>query len=112
MTTGISAADRAWTVKTLLDPAAGPESIVSPGHIFPLEAREGGVLVRAGHTEAAVDLAKLAGLKPAGVICEIMLPDGSMARLPDLARVCHATWAQDAVDRGPDPVSPPPGTAD
>lgn len=84
VTTGISAADRAWTVKTLLDPAAGPESIVSPGHIFPLEAREGGVLVRAGHTEAAVDLAKLAGLKPAGVICEIMLPDGSMARLPDL----------------------------
>jgi 3,4-dihydroxy 2-butanone 4-phosphate synthase/GTP cyclohydrolase II len=84
VTTGISAADRAWTVKTLLDPAAGSESIVSPGHIFPLEAREGGVLVRAGHTEAAVDLAKLAGLKPAGVICEIMLPDGSMARLPDL----------------------------
>ncbi|HPK37261.1 MAG TPA: bifunctional 3,4-dihydroxy-2-butanone-4-phosphate synthase/GTP cyclohydrolase II [Kiritimatiellia bacterium] len=84
VTTGISAADRAWTVKTLLDPASGPESIVSPGHIFPLEAREGGVLVRAGHTEAAVDLAKLAGLKPAGVICEIMLPDGSMARLPDL----------------------------
>ncbi len=84
VTTGISAADRARTVQTLIDPSSGPESIVSPGHIFPLEAREGGVLVRAGHTEAAVDLAKLAGLKPAGVICEIMLPDGTMARLPDL----------------------------
>jgi 3,4-dihydroxy 2-butanone 4-phosphate synthase/GTP cyclohydrolase II len=84
VTTGISAADRAQTVRVLIDPASGSDAIVSPGHIFPLEAREGGVLVRAGHTEAAVDLAGLAGLKPAGVICEIMLPDGSMARLPDL----------------------------
>ena len=84
VTTGISAADRARTVQVLIDEASGPQSVVSPGHIFPLEAREGGVLVRAGHTEAAVDLAKLAGFKPAGVICEIMLPDGSMARLPDL----------------------------
>lgn len=84
VTTGISAADRARTVQVLVDEASGPQSVVSPGHIFPLEAREGGVLVRAGHTEAAVDLAKLAGFKPAGVICEIMLPDGSMARLPDL----------------------------
>lgn len=84
VTTGISAADRARTVQVLIDESSGPESLVSPGHIFPLEAREGGVLVRAGHTEAAVDLAKLAGLKPAGVICEIMLPDGTMARLPDL----------------------------
>jgi len=84
VTTGISAADRARTVKVLIDEASGSESVVSPGHLFPLEAREGGVLVRAGHTEAAVDLAKLAGLKPAGVICEIMLPDGTMARLPQL----------------------------
>ena len=84
VTTGISAADRARTVQVLIDEASGQQSVVSPGHIFPLEAREGGVLVRAGHTEAAVDLAKLAGLKPAGVICEIMMPDGTMARLPDL----------------------------
>jgi 3,4-dihydroxy 2-butanone 4-phosphate synthase/GTP cyclohydrolase II len=84
VTTGISAADRARTVQVLIDEASDAHSVVSPGHIFPLEAREVGVLVRAGHTEAAVDLAKLAGLKPAGVICEIMLPDGTMARLPDL----------------------------
>ncbi len=84
VSTGISAADRARTVHVLIDDASGAESVVSPGHLFPLEAREGGVLVRAGHTEAAVDLAKLAGLKPAGVICEIMQPDGTMARLPEL----------------------------
>lgn len=84
VTTGISAADRARTVSVLIDDASGAESLVSPGHLFPLEAREGGVLVRAGHTEAAVDLAKLSGLKPAGVICEIMMPDGTMARLPQL----------------------------
>lgn len=86
VTTGISAADRARTVQVLIDEASGAESVVSPGHIFPLEAREGGVLVRAGHTEAAVDMAKLAGLKPAGVICEIMMPDGTMARLPQLRK--------------------------
>lgn len=84
ITTGISAADRARTIKALMDDESTCESLVSPGHIFPLEAREGGVLVRSGHTEAAVDLARLAGLKPAGVICEIMLEDGSMARLPEL----------------------------
>ena len=84
VTTGISAADRAHTVKVLIDEDSTSEDLVSPGHIFPLEARDGGVLVRSGHTEAAVDLAKLAGLKPSGVICEIMLEDGSMARLPDL----------------------------
>ncbi len=84
VTTGISAADRARTVQVLIDDASGAESVVSPGHLFPLEAREGGVLVRAGHTEAAVDMAKLANLKPAGVICEIMMPDGTMARLPQL----------------------------
>ncbi len=84
VSTGISAADRAHTIKTVIDPATGAEDLVRPGHMFPLRAREGGVLVRAGHTEAVVDLAKLAGLYPAGVICEVMNEDGSMARLPQL----------------------------
>jgi len=84
VTTGISAADRARTIAVAIDPAAGPQDIATPGHIFPLLARDGGVLVRAGHTEASVDIARLAGLTPAGVICEIMNDDGSMARLPDL----------------------------
>ncbi len=84
ITTGISAADRAATIQALVDPASTADSLVSPGHVFPLEAREGGVLVRAGHTETAVDLAKLAGLRPAGVICEVMQDDGTMARLPAL----------------------------
>jgi 3,4-dihydroxy 2-butanone 4-phosphate synthase/GTP cyclohydrolase II len=84
VTTGISAADRARTIATAIDPNAGPQDIVTPGHIFPLLARDGGVLERAGHTEAAVDVARLAGLAPAGVICEIMNDDGTMARLPDL----------------------------
>ncbi|HYI49878.1 MAG TPA: 3,4-dihydroxy-2-butanone-4-phosphate synthase [Allosphingosinicella sp.] len=84
VTTGISAADRARTVSVAIDAAKGPEHIVSPGHVFPLVAREGGVLVRAGHTEAAVDVARLAGLNPSGVICEIMSDDGSMARMDDL----------------------------
>lgn len=84
VTTGISAADRARTIEVAINPQSAPHDISSPGHIFPLEAREGGVLVRAGHTEAAVDIARLAGMKPAGVICEIMNDDGSMARLPDL----------------------------
>ncbi|MDI6812381.1 MAG: bifunctional 3,4-dihydroxy-2-butanone-4-phosphate synthase/GTP cyclohydrolase II [Desulfitobacteriaceae bacterium] len=83
-TTGISAFERAATVKILCDPQSKPNDLHRPGHIFPLKAREGGVLVRAGHTEGAVDLARLAGLKPAGVICEIMKDDGSMARTPDL----------------------------
>lgn len=82
--TGISAYDRADTVKALVNPATKPQDLRRPGHIFPLIAREGGVLRRAGHTEAAVDLARLAGLYPAGVICEIMKDDGTMARLPDL----------------------------
>jgi len=81
---GISAPDRAATVKTVIDPTTKPEDIAYPGHMFPLRAKEGGVLVRAGHTEAIVDLARLAGLYPAGVICEIMNDDGSMARLPEL----------------------------
>ena len=82
--TGISAHDRAHTIRTAIDQSKGAHDIVSPGHIFPLVAREGGVLVRAGHTEASVDLARLAGLYPAGVICEIMNDDGTMARMPDL----------------------------
>ncbi|WP_051185836.1 3,4-dihydroxy-2-butanone-4-phosphate synthase [Magnetospirillum fulvum] len=86
VTTGISAADRARTIEVAIDPALGAGDIVSPGHIFPLVAREGGVLVRAGHTEAAVDISRLAGLNPAGVICEIMNDDGTMARLPDLVQ--------------------------
>ncbi len=84
ISTGISAADRAETVKTLIDQATNPEDLVQPGHTFPLRAKDGGVLVRTGHTEAAVDLARLAGLYPAGVLCEIMKDDGTMARLPQL----------------------------
>ena len=84
VTTGISAADRARTVSVAIDAGKGPADIVTPGHVFPLAAREGGVLVRAGHTEAAVDISRLAGLNPSGVICEIMNEDGSMARLEDL----------------------------
>jgi 3,4-dihydroxy 2-butanone 4-phosphate synthase/GTP cyclohydrolase II len=84
VSTGISAYDRAATVRAVIDPATRPEDIARPGHTFPLRAREGGVLVRAGHTEAIVDLARLAGLYPAGVICEIMNEDGSMSRLPQL----------------------------
>lgn len=84
VTTGISAADRAKTIAVAIDDASNRDDLVSPGHVFPLMARDGGVLVRTGHTEAAVDVARLAGLKPAGVICEIMKDDGTMARLPDL----------------------------
>jgi 3,4-dihydroxy 2-butanone 4-phosphate synthase/GTP cyclohydrolase II len=84
VTTGISAADRARTIAVAIDASNGPEAIVTPGHVFPLVAREGGVLVRAGHTEAAVDVARLAGLNPSGVICEIMNDDGTMSRLDDL----------------------------
>lgn len=84
VTTGISAADRAHTISVAIGHNRGPQDIVSPGHVFPLVAKEGGVLVRAGHTEAAVDVSRLAGLNPAGVICEIMNDDGSMARLPEL----------------------------
>src|SRR6476620_1096162 len=84
VTTGISAHDRAATIKTIADPKSTPEDLVQPGHIFPLRAKEGGVLRRAGHTEAAVDLARMAGLQPAGVLCEILHDDGTMARLPEL----------------------------
>lgn len=86
ISTGISAHDRAHTVSVAIDPTKGQNDIVSPGHVFPLVAKDGGVLVRAGHTEAAVDIARLAGLYPSGVICEIMNDDGTMARLPDLVQ--------------------------
>ncbi len=88
VTTGISAADRAHTIRTAIDPRSTSNDLVRPGHIFPLRARQGGVLVRAGQTEASVDLARLAGLQPAGVICEIMRDDGEMARIPDLIPFC------------------------
>ncbi len=87
--TGISAYERAETIRALIDPATGPEDLRRPGHIFPLKAKEGGVLRRAGHTEAAVDLAGLAGLYPAGVICEIVNEDGTMARIPQLIEFCR-----------------------
>ncbi|MBI4051786.1 MAG: bifunctional 3,4-dihydroxy-2-butanone-4-phosphate synthase/GTP cyclohydrolase II [Elusimicrobia bacterium] len=83
-TTGISARDRTATIQTLIDPDTRPQDLIRPGHVFPLRSKEGGVLVRAGHTEAAVDLARLTGLYPAGVICEILNPDGTMARVPEL----------------------------
>ncbi len=88
ITTGISAADRAATILTAIAPETGPEDLLRPGHVFPLRARKGGVLKRAGQTEGSVDLATLAGLQPAAVICEIMNDDGTMARVPDLARFC------------------------
>ena len=89
VTTGISAPDRSRTIQVAVDPDAKPEDLVQPGHIFPLRARDGGVLSRAGQTEAAVDLARLAGLIPAGVVCEIMNEDGTMARVPDLIPYCQ-----------------------
>jgi 3,4-dihydroxy 2-butanone 4-phosphate synthase/GTP cyclohydrolase II len=88
VTTGISAADRARTIQVAIDPRSTPRDLVQPGHIFPLKAKPGGVLERTGQTEAAVDLARLAGLNPAGVICEVMNDDGTMARVPDLERYC------------------------
>jgi 3,4-dihydroxy 2-butanone 4-phosphate synthase/GTP cyclohydrolase II len=89
VTTGISAYDRARTIQVAIDPATKPTNLARPGHVFPLRARKGGVLVRAGQTEASVDLARLAGMVPAGVICEIMKDDGSMARVPDLIEFCR-----------------------
>src|SRR5213080_2264005 len=89
VTTGISAPDRSRTIQVAIDPDAQPEDLVQPGHVFPLRARDGGVLARAGQTEAAVDLARLAGLIPAGVVCEIMNEDGTMARVPDLIPYCE-----------------------
>jgi 3,4-dihydroxy 2-butanone 4-phosphate synthase/GTP cyclohydrolase II len=89
VTTGISAPDRSRTIQVAIDPEASPGDLVQPGHVFPLRARDGGVLMRAGQTEAAVDLARLAGLIPAGVVCEIMKEDGTMARVPDLIPYCE-----------------------
>ncbi|MFN9276818.1 MAG: bifunctional 3,4-dihydroxy-2-butanone-4-phosphate synthase/GTP cyclohydrolase II [Planctomycetota bacterium] len=89
VSTGISAKDRARTVQVAVDPQSKPEDLTRPGHVFPLRAREGGVLVRAGHTEAIVDLCRLAGLQPAGVICEVIKPDGEMARVPELVAFCQ-----------------------
>ncbi|HET7046124.1 MAG TPA: bifunctional 3,4-dihydroxy-2-butanone-4-phosphate synthase/GTP cyclohydrolase II [Gaiellaceae bacterium] len=89
VTTGISAADRSHTIQVAVDPGSTPHDLVQPGHVFPLRAREGGVLQRAGQTEASVDLARLAGLIPAGVVCEIMNEDGTMARVPDLVPYCE-----------------------
>ena len=89
VTTGISAYDRAQTIRVAIDPATRPNDLARPGHVFPLRARKGGVLVRAGQTEASVDLARLAGLVPAGVICEIMSDDGTMARVPELTEFCR-----------------------
>ncbi len=86
VTTGISASDRARTISVAIDPSKGSDDVASPGHVFPLQAQDGGVLVRAGHTEAAVDIARLAGLNPSGIVCEIMNDDGTMARMPDLVR--------------------------
>src|ERR1700749_3803103 len=89
VTTGISAADRAHTIQVAIAPGTTPQDLARPGHVFPLRARKGGVLVRAGQTEASVDLARMAGLIPAGVICEIMNDDGTMARVPDLVSFCQ-----------------------
>src|SRR5688500_2750436 len=89
VTTGISAADRAHTIQVAIDAGSAPEDLVQPGHVFPLKAKDGGVLERAGQTEAAIDLARLAGLNPSGVICEIMNDDGTMARVPDLVPYCE-----------------------
>lgn len=89
-TTGVSAADRSTTIQTLIDPRTRPADLLRPGHIFPLRARPGGVLERAGHTEAAIDLARLSGCTPAGVLCEIVSEDGSMARTPELIRFARA----------------------
>ncbi len=89
VTTGISAFDRARTIRVAIDPATRPSDLARPGHVFPLRARKGGVLVRAGQTEASVDLARMAGMVPAGIICEIMREDGTMARVPDLIEFCN-----------------------
>ena len=107
MTTGISAADRARTVQAAVRADAGPADIVQPGHIFPLMAQKGGVLVRAGHTEAGCDLAQLAGVTPAAVICEILKDDGEMARLPDLIEFAQQHGSQDRHHRRPDSPSQP-----
>ena len=104
VTTGISAYDRARTIQVAIDPATKPSDLARPGHVFPLRARKGGVLVRAGQTEASVDLARLAGMIPAGIICEIMKDDGTMARVPDLIEFCHEHEHENADGGGVDPL--------
>ena len=101
VSTGISANDRARTIQVAIDPHSGPDDIVVPGHMFPLRAKDGGTLERTGHTEASVDFARLAGLIPAGVICEIMNEDGTMARVPDLAEYCKTARPEDGHGRRP-----------
>ena len=111
-TTGISATDRSLTARALVDPETRPEDLARPGHLHVLRAREGGVLKRAGHTEAAVDLARLAGLTPAGVLCEVVTDDGlGMARLPDLERLRRPPRPAAGHHRRPHPPPPPAGTA-
>ena len=107
VTTGISAQDRSRTIQVAVDPTSKPADLVQPGHIFPLRARRGGVLQRSGQTEAAVDLARLAGLNPAGVVCEIMKDDGTMARVPDLVDVLRRARPEDDHGRRPDRVPAP-----
>jgi 3,4-dihydroxy-2-butanone 4-phosphate synthase len=104
VTTGISAPDRSHTIQVAVDPRSTGEDLVQPGHVFPLRARDGGVLMRAGQTEAAVDLARLAGLIPAGVVCEIMNEDGTMARVPDLIPYCERHGLKLVTGRRPDRV--------
>ena len=99
--TGISAGDRAKTIKALVDPATKPEDLARPGHIFPLKSKNKGVLRRTGHTEASIDLTTIAGLKPGGVLVEIMNDDGSMARLPELASNSQEIWTEDHYHQGP-----------
>ena len=106
VTTGISAADRAHTIRVAASPESKPEDVVTPGHVFPLRARKGGVLVRTGQTEGSVDLARLADLTPAGVICEIINEDGTMARVPDLVRFCKKHNLMIGYRRGFGTVSP------
>ena len=101
ITTGISARERADTIRVAVARDAGPDDLVTPGHIFPLRARRGGVLVRSGHTEGSIDLARLAGREPAGVICEIMRDDGEMARMPDLEAFAAAHGLPHRADRRP-----------
>ena len=111
-TTGISAGDRAATIRALVDPSTAPHDLARPGHVMPLEARAGGVLKRAGHTEAAVDLPRMAGLQPAGVLCEIVDVDKTgMARVPELAAFASRARAVDDHDRRPDPIPTPDRTA-
>ena len=111
VTTGISAHDRAHTIQVAIDPESRPSDLVQPGHVFPLKSRSGGVLERAGQTEAAVDLARLAGLNPAGVICEVMNDDGTMARVPELDGVLRASRAEHDHGRRSDRLPPRPRQA-